>query len=383
MKKILLKFSLLLLPLLGMYIFAYAVLLHGGEFTSIEDVISRQMQGARHVIYGPAYSDRNFFYKHQAVLKRAPKVVVMGRSKMLVIRSCFFKDPAAFYNAGAGILGIDNAKSFLERLPKTSCPQMVIIGLEHFLFNPAYKETQKFSLGNNVNNFAMLMDKGRDVLEDYSNRKFSFNILMERGLPAADFIGINAKMNHHGFRGDGSYLSGKMILDKLAKPPTPDSFDAQFKDAFDRISKGNHFFEYGHHVSPKALAELDALLNFCKQRDIYIVAFLPPYAHVVYARMMALPGKYAYLSELPSSLSNIFRKYDYSFFDFSDLASVGATDMETIDAFHPSEKAYLRLFLIMVEHDARLRAVAADPVLLKKRLTSATSPYTVFANDED
>jgi len=78
----------------------------------------------------------------------------------------------------------------------------------------------------------------------------------------------------------------------------------------------------------------------------------------------------------------ICKKYGASFFNFSDINSVGATDLETTDGLHGSEKAYLRLFLLMQKSDPLLHDVAADETYLQKRLADAPGPYVVFGQDE-
>jgi hypothetical protein len=61
---------------------------------------------------------------------------------------------------------------------------------------------------------------------------------------------------------------------------------------------------------------------------------------------------------------------------------VGASDIETIDGYHGSEKAYLRLFLEMNRRSSRLSEWAEESQSLEQRLAACNSDYTVFENDE-
>jgi hypothetical protein len=64
------------------------------------------------------------------------------------------------------------------------------------------------------------------------------------------------------------------------------------------------------------------------------------------------------------------------------LASLGSPDSETIDGFHGSEKAYVRLFVRLIEGDAVLRSFARDPDYLIARIERASGDHQVFSIDE-
>ena len=87
--------------------------------------------------------------------------------------------------------------------------------------------------------------------------------------------------------------------------------------------------------------------------------------------------QYGYLRALPSYLAPLFNEYGFQLFDFSDLQSVGASDVETIDGFHASERATVRILLELQKADATLRPYVLDPAVLETKLRIA-SPYVVF-----
>lgn len=367
---------------MALFGFTSFVLFKGGEFTDVNDVIKQQMTSPHQVIYGLAYSDRNFYYKYQSVLARAPQILAVGKSRILQIRSNFFKNPSTFYNAGGGIVGLEDIRYVLQSLPSDKRPKFMIVALDQFFFNSNWEGETEFSIKNNFNAFDIVSNEAITVLHDYRKHKFSLHDLISS--PSGEvFIGINAKANHNGFRKDGSSFYAKDIRDKLEHPLDPNNTDFQFKGTLGRIYKGTDPFQHGMAFSTKELAELNRLLAYCKQHDIYVVAFLPPYAHFIYKQLISRPDQYGYLNGLASKISPVFDKYGYSFYDFSDIASLGSSDLETLDGFHASEKAYLRLFLVMLKSDEHLREVAADEGYLKKRLATAPDPYTVFGNEEN
>jgi len=366
-----------------MYGFELAVFLKSGEIVPVREVIRQQMTRKRLVLYGPAYSDKAVYFKHQAVLSRSPEIVVIGGSRAMQFRSNFFKDAAIFYNAGGGVRQLEDFKLFLETIPKEKSPRLIMIGLEHFYFNPNWAAKQrKTVIDEDISAVDIVFGQLRFVFKDYMQGKFCLRNLTMEEPGGAVLIGVNAIIHHNGFRNDGSYFYGKAIADKTANPSDPGNDDLQFQDTLGRIARGTNFFEYGDHVSTGAVAELDALLKFCKQRDIYVIGFLPPYAQTIYNRLASMPDKYGYLSEIVPSAAPVFKRHGYSFYDFSDLTSVGSSDLETVDGFHATEKAYLRLFIVMATQSAPLMKYARDPVYLQKRLDGAAGPCDVFSNSE-
>jgi hypothetical protein len=191
-------------------------------------------------------------------------------------------------------------------------------------------------------------------------------------------IGLNAVVNGNGFRNDGSYTWAQHIENRL----TAADADRNFDNTLSRIAKGHRRFEYGEQVSARALAELRAFLEECRSRGIHVVAFLPPFANAVFRKMWSMHTEYGYLRELRPRLMPAFAATGFALHDFSDLASVGASDKETIDGFHASEKAYLRLFLRMCDGDVILKDYAQDTALLKIGLESSENDYTVFPSME-
>src|SRR4030095_8142584 len=176
-----------------------------------------------------------------------------------------------------------------------------------------------------------------EVYKDYLAGKFNFRTLVRR---PSTHIGLSAVARGAGFRNDGSYSYGVR---------GSDDEDTRFREAFERIEKGNQRFQYGGSVSKRALDELALLLEQCANKDIRVVAFLPPYANVVWRAMKSKGVEYKYMCEIAHKVTPLFDHYGFRFFDFSDVASVGASDAEAVDGLHGSESAYLRMFLQMAD----------------------------------
>ena len=374
MKRLILKLSWLLVPTLAaVYGFPFLVLGMSGELTSASSVARRQRDADVPILYGPSYSNPVKPLKLNALLYRAPTVAVFGTSRVMQFRSEMFRNPGEFYNAGGAAPTIWDLRALLAEVPEHAQPQVLIVGLDQYLFNANFAEFTKMAVDPETSWRGIVQNSRWTVYEDYRARKFRVRSLFSRRSLRGVRVGLNAIANNNGFRNDGSYHYGAYIAD----PRNPAHGDLDFADSLRRIGQGTQRFEYGRHVSTDAVEELAAFLRICRGRGIHVVALLPPYAHTVYTRMMSMGARYGYLRELRARLTPVFEEYGYPLFDFSDLEWVGATDVETIDGFHASEPAYVRMLLEMQRRDDALRAHVMDPDALEARLRGA-SPYVVF-----
>ncbi|MBK9705045.1 MAG: hypothetical protein IPO75_17295 [Betaproteobacteria bacterium] len=375
MSRFLKKLLIYLLPFVVILCIPAMVFVETGEITAVSRVIDLQVTSRIPVLFGRAYSDPTPYYKLESVLRRRPDVLALGTSRVLAVRSNFFSPELSFFNAGNGVTRLRHFRLFLERIPKGAEPRLIFLGLDQYLFNDAFDsllpDGMELAWAAEERIAEVFFSNWTKVYGDYWEQKFRLaDLVAETGERR---IGLNAVAHANGFRSDGSYTWAEFVAD----PWNPKNPDFEFQNTFDRIQMGDRRFQYAEHVSEKALLELDALLRECKARGIYVAAFLPPFAHAVFEKMQSMPKQYGYLRELEPSLRLIFNKSGFSLYDSSDLASLGASDKETIDGFHGSEKAYLRLFLKMIESDLRLKTFARDPAFLRGRLDAA-SDHVVF-----
>ncbi len=375
MRKLALRL-LLFAPVVAWYAFPALVLAIGGEFIPVARIVERHAAMEDAVLYGPAYSNPAKPFKLKAVVHRSPRVIALGTSRVMQFRSAMFTDVAQFYNAGGGVESIHELRQFLERIPRGAEPELLIVGLDQWRFNPNSTEFEPQIPDAEESASNILHMAKMKVYQDYWLGKFRLSSLY--GVPGGSIrIGLNAIANENGFRNDGSYYYGQYT----GTSTRPDDEDVRFEDALTRLETGTKGFEYGSRISPDAVAEVDRFLSACKERQIHVIGFLPPFAHAVYLKLVAMNDKHAYFGKLQPALEAVFAKHGAVLFDFSDLAITGASDIETIDGFHGSETAYVRILLEMLKVDARLRALAASSAFLQDRLAAA-GPYLVFDNHE-
>jgi hypothetical protein len=371
-KSFIIKGALLFIPIIVIMGFSYFVISYSGEFTTVNEVIDKQ-KNSEIILYGLAYSDPTPYYKLKSVIDRNPRIIALGTSRVMQFRSEFFLANTDFYNAGGGVRRVENLNLFLDNIPSGKEPEIIILGLDQNFFNPNWKDFLEEN--NKLYTFSKRIDifsnSWRKIYFDYYNGKFSINKILEKENGS---IGLNAIMNNRGFRNDGSYEYGNLINEFNSDN------NSKLKGYFSLIKNEGSRFEYSNKISDNSLYELDRFLRRCKERNIYVIGFLPPYAHEIYLEIERMKIEYEYFFELEPTLNPIFKKYGYNIYNFSDLNSTGADACEVIDGTHASDKAYLRLFILLAENEEALKN-ETNISRLKFELNNSNSCYSVFTHN--
>lgn len=370
--------GLLAAPFACLYGFAWYVLSASGELEPVERVIEVQRTSAGVVLFGPAYTDNTTSYKLRAVLRRRPEVVVLGSSRVMPIRTEFFRRGVSFYNAGARVRRVEYFNDFLERLPAGGEPRVIIAGLDQWLFAPGLIVPTGAALEltrPDPTPVQILGNRLRVIFRDYLVGKYTLRGLMSEKSGALSF-GTRARVQGRGFRNDGSY--------RFTVEADPEVQEKVFQAALrDMVAPGVMAYAPGLTVSSEVVGEVRRFLLACRARGIYVVGFLPPFRHRILEVLTSAPDRYGYLAKIAPTLAPVFEEAGFGFFDFSDLARLGASDEEALDTMHMSEKAYVRLFVEMVRRDAVLRRFVADVESLSATLAGSRSHYHVFGDGDE
>lgn len=382
-RRFIIKFLIFLIPLLIIVSIPMSVLFGSKEHYQPIKVIKMQSSILKPVLFGQAYTDEMAYYKLNMVKEKNPQVVVLGTSRVMTFRSKFFKDEYRFVNAGGGITRINHFRIFLDNIPEENYPELLIIGLDQYFFNENWDDLKdddykdnKIYVGNEQSPIGIFLNSEKwltifkKIVKDLISRKYSIKDIFDSN-DSIISIGLNAIINNNGFLNDGSYRYGEII----SNPENAE--DYKYKDTYTRIEKGIRRFEYGDEVNKNALEELELFLKDCQEKGINVIGFLPPYAHEIFEKMRDMREDYQYLFKLYNLINPIFEKYSYEFYDFSDIHSFGGTDNETIDGFHGSEKANLKLFIKIIE-DGEILKGYTDLDYLRLKLEESESDYDVF-----
>lgn len=342
-------------PLIAIIIFPFLIFYTSGEFISTDKILAIELSG-KPILLGKILPFWNGNHSKIEILKfKKPAVITLGNSRVLSIRENFFKNNN-FYNGG-GIGNLVGFKSAIEQLGDEEKPKIIILGLEQSYFSPfsdSYEIPDLAQENKQADPLLYVWTSWRTVYFNIFKGKYSFAQLFKKIDDETTRIGLLANVKNSGNRNDGSYDYGDIPSIDNKK-----SEDYKFKDTLRRMEKGVNLLYHGDKVSDKSVAVLNDFLNYAQSRNIYVIAFLPPYAQEIYDKMKS-SGEYQYVFDLKKKLDPIFENYNYALFDFSDMSSFGAEKDKIIDGLHASEESYLKLFIIMAKKNQLLKKYAAD-----------------------
>lgn len=338
--------------------------------------INKTLGSKNKYLIGYAYDDNvNGYMKWTYInLNKRKTIWTLGSSRVLQFRANMFT--TSFYNAGYTASRIKEFRPFLRSIPDDKLPDYILIGLDQWMFNEAWDNvsiTPEESLWkNNFSFYPKPYPLYRTVYEDIFSGKYSFKALREKS--SIQKIGINAVMGNTGFRNDGSLFYGAQIAKLIQNDKTVKDYG--FSETFQRIQQGNNRFEYGKEVNKKAIAELEKLLDYCHNKHITIVAFLPPFADAVYTKMMD-SNHYTYMKKIFDEIKPLFLKYDYELYDLSTVSFFDSNNREMIDGFHGSEVTYQKCLIQMLKNGSVLNK-NCNLKKLERDLIKKKNNYTVY-----
>lgn len=359
----LIPFSVLLLPLTGLF--------YSGEILLNCRKIARENDK---YVFGLAYSEvgRQFKYVNMTERDRFT-VAAIGSSRVMQFRSSMFTK--SFYNAGGVTQSINEFEDFLRALPEDKLPEYALIGLDQWMFNAAYEvEYDKGHDAVDWDDFSSINQnigkKVKEFVGDY--RAGKIQLIARNDLKE---YGIAAMSQSDGFRNDGSYFYSSTTR-KIAERDT--SFaDLDFRSTLDRINKKCCRFNAGDHIDHRSLEKLESLLQFCKERNIKAIAYLPPFATTIFSELVK-SGNFEYMSEIYPALKPMFAKYGYELYDFTAFSyDEESNDHEMVDGFHNGESICVKMLIDMVNEGSILREVT-DVTKLKSDLDKNYSGFIMY-----
>lgn len=374
MKKFLVRVFGFLGPLLIVFFLVFLFLrLTGENFYSVDDVVGSDEKK----LIGYAYNENNYRYLKwkNIVEKEQQKIWALGSSRVLQFREEMFRG-SSFYNAGYTIESISDFLPFMRSIPEEKYPDILIIGLDQWMFNPNWKDNKSLKEPSYwTASFSYFPTTGTitSVIKDFLNGKYKLSVLSNKYDHKNELkIGINALFNNKGFRNDGSLYYGDRIQELL----NSDSSLTNFSRTYSRIERGVYQFVPGDTISTEVVNELEEFLEFCSDHGIYVIGFLPPYPNQINEKMSKL-ANYSYVNEIYPSVNPKFKSYNFELWDFTIPKQFGADDTEAIDGFHGGEQMYLRMVMHMVQNNSALHKFT-NLVQLEEDRTNRLNRYVIY-----
>lgn len=338
------------------------------EFRDIAELAEDQRAGRIRLI-GLGYNEQTPYYKLIGANAVHAPVIALGTSRVMQIQEEWFKSD--FYNCGGSVpQNYDEYINFLENLDYT--PEAVLLGIDSWVFTEGYA-----SGFGEYNEFAPVerteRDKGlilKAIFQDWLDGKWRFSELDRY----ADNAGFNGRIKDAGFRADGSYYAGYIYRNR------EDGEDYGFHNSYASIENGEAVFAWADHIYPETAGKLEQLIRYCKDNDICLIAFSTPYPPGIY-ETMADSGHYEYLSEIGPCCEELFSRYGYEYYDYTDGAVLNLSDDYYLDGFHGGAVVYASMMLDMCERGSKLDRYL-DACKTRDLIDNAYDELTLYDPDE-
>lgn len=316
-----------------------------GEWQDIDVVLQQQREADGECLVGMSYGEANTGYmKIENAKYYQPEILAVGASRIMQMKGMYFN--TTFYNSGTSRQNFDIDSYFIESLNSSSMPKIVILDLNQFNFNDNYEAIQFGTSKRNYgffDAFTLTIDNLWSDLMSGTLLKSVSNIINNDNKG----IGYDAKTSHNGFMKDGSHYYGNTYMN-------PNATLALIHDQTKMVKSGTGWFTHGDNISTQSVDDLNRLLKLCKDNGIYVIGCLPPYSPTILEMLDEYKESYAYLSKVYPTCKQLFDKYGYELYDYTDMQGHGIDDTYFVDGFHGGEVAYLKMVIDMVNQKSVL-----------------------------
>ena len=365
------------LPYIAVATFTVVIFYRSGEIFWMRKTLNAQITERRNFIYSSAYTNIPHHFKLAAVEMAKPQVLSLGSSRVLQMRAGFFNDTVSFYSAGGVFKRLEQLRAFLQALPEEALPKTILLAIDPWWFNANYTGGKPTATDMNYDEYILADDlealfDWQKFYVDWWNGKINLKKIWRNDYKNFAWFGIGARMNHEGYRKDGSRFYGSLLTDKTARIN-------RIRNAVVSAQKNEGIMKWSTEIDKTELNELRLLLRFCDKHKINVTGFLPPVAERVLIQINKMPEHYPHFLQLNNFLYPIFRDYGFRIYDFTKVESFGSNYDEMVDGVHGSEKCNLRLYLQLLRKDIYLNQYS-DSTYLKSRLETAKGNFEVFGN---
>lgn len=304
------------------------------------------------LLWGPAFGQFNAAYKLARARYLEPDVLVLGSSRVTQFRDVMTPG-ARFYTAGGAAGSFGEAHAFLRALYRWHRPGVVMLGIDAWWFaperggggcevegGPCLRHTLRQLLGN-------ALAKGTDpkflgtLFASHLSGDFRFGADPAAGRKP---IGFRASLRGDGYRPDGSYQYGALLI---GRDPYYDLQRFGYANGFAYFLSSVHRhrgrFQYTGKLAPGALDVLRRILALNHANGVNTILFLPPFASAIYQALRADARQAAYIQGVEDAVEKAAVAAGVEFFNFHDLAWLVPDDEHTKDGIHADEIGYLVL----------------------------------------
>lgn len=337
-----LKAALFLLPLLlligwvNWYVDSYALL------RVTYDGIAAQMASGKNVegLEDSDYNDRNLLAARLKGMEEAPRVMVLGSSRVYTFDHTMF-GTESFYNAGLSeatiydllaVAGILNAE---EKLPET-----VVIGVDAFLFNKSHDNEKWKELESYANYMSLTLDgklspelanphkdTGREFPKALSLDYFRYNVTL---LPDGKRFAVSYTDDWE-TEGYLKHSDGSVSYQRELREVNPADVEAMTRQAMEEhvVYRMTDYAE----IDDGHFSRLSELVDYLLGAGVEVILYLPPYSPMMY-NYIESEEAFQITLEVEKKVKNLAVEKGLALYGSYDPAGCGLEMTDLYDVYH-------------------------------------------------
>lgn len=319
---------------------------------------------AENLLWGPGFGQQHNVYKLKRSKYVKPDLLVLGSSRVTQFRDVMAPGGGRFYNAALAASSLGSARVFLSTLYEYHVPKTILLGIDPWWFRPGRsgKFVNKGS-GARIEDFNYHALISSAITTGATVRVLSSLVsgnLWQKTDPlgARKPVGYHAALSGNGFRSDGSYqygdiLMGRSRLMKMRRMGVAEKFHFYRQQVSSSVGR----FNYSGELDSAELTLLRQIIQQAQRQAVNLVLFFPPMATKVMEVVRNTPNQAAYFDNIEKAVSDIAIELGVEFHNFHDLAKLGVSDINTIDGLHVDEVASLAILRKMIDVSPVLSAL--------------------------
>jgi len=342
-RRFLLRLSLFLLPVFIAILMVMAGGLFLGDALPISVILQRQ-DSPLPVVFGGVEMDSRGAYKANAIQHRLPEFLIMGSSRVHMMMPALVDDANLFYNSWIPGFNSALALELLQSIPPEHLPKVLLWSIDHRYFLAGERGSPSDFYMPNIDFQPMLSHSiisELNALNAFRQRSTAVGNLFDGTEPLLGWSAIasNARLGLTGFLNHGELFSGKSQIGAFYDMSAEERHNG-YRESFDRREVQ---FAIGDGISSEKLDVLRQVLDFAHQHNIMVVGMLSPFSPMSYAWLQE-SDDFDYMAQIASVVTPIFGEYGFSFFDFTNPASIPLEDSDFLDAYHITPYGNLTLY---------------------------------------
>ena len=323
-------------------------------------------------LFLPKLSDHTYKLKLEAVRRLKPEILALGASRGNQWRRAMFS-PATFYNAANAIYANVDYGRMLDDLGDYA-PRVLIVPIDFYTFSDDWDAVFRKTPKDDLNYFdpPELIAILKKSLGEFSRDPMSFVPFQREPVYRMPALGLGAVQFGDGIRIDGSFQYGHVMSGGHLET---------LEGAMRRLASGIHPLPFGDHLDPGPRRDFEDFTKLALAKGIAVVGVTLPFDPTL-AAALDTSSRHGIWNEFNApETADWMRRQGVLYFNFMRLDSFGGKPDEFIDPFHPSEPAYIRMLLAMLQ-DVRFRALfpRMEEASLRQRLSRSTR-LEAYGND--